>query len=168
MLYLAEKDPHRRLLPSGASQRAEVLSWLFWQVGGLGPMQGQADWFVLYAPEKDVYAMKRYLSEVERLFGVMNTRLEGREWLAADHYTIADIACFCWVLIHDFIGIPVNRPYPNLRKWLDRIKARKAVQRGLNVPIANPVLNKNEAWKEYMSRKAQGLEGVCDIPDAED
>ncbi|GAB4821530.1 hypothetical protein N2152v2_008576 [Parachlorella kessleri] len=158
LLYLAEqKDPERRLLPTDTAKRIEVLSWLFWQVGGLGPMQGQADWWVLFAPDTDEFAIERYRNETKRLFGVMDSRLEGREWLAADQFTIADIACFTWVVFHDILAVPLAKDYPNLRAWVDRIKARDAVRRGLNVPAANPVLSHNEDWNRYLAKAAQRL-----------
>ncbi|MGH8077731.1 MAG: glutathione S-transferase N-terminal domain-containing protein, partial [Lysobacter sp.] len=98
LLYLAEKTG--RFLPIDPRGRAEVLQWLFWQVGGLGPMAGQNGHFNVYAPEKVPYAIDRYTRETARLYGVLDRRLADREHIAGDDYTIADIACYPWIVPH--------------------------------------------------------------------
>lgn len=111
--------------------RVEVEQWLFWQMGGLGPMAGQAHHFRIYAPEKIPYAIERYTNEVHRLYGVMNTRLQDREYLAGD-YSIADIACVGWAKLWERQGQKIEE-FPHLKRWLEAVLARPAVQRGLAV-----------------------------------
>lgn len=127
LVYLAEKAG--RLLPRDLQPRVDVLQWLFWQVGGLGPMAGQLSHFVNYAPEPVPYAKQRYADEYDRLLCVMDTRLEDREYLAGA-YSIADIACFPWVANWQKLGADLN-DFPHLRAWLDRLGARPAVARGM-------------------------------------
>ena len=116
-----------RFYPQEERLRVQVEEWLFWQVGGLGPMTGQANHFVNYALEDLTYAKKRYSDEVHRLFGVMNRRLATRKFLAGT-YSIADIACWSWVLSGSKYA-PLDE-FPNLKAWRDRVGARPAVQRG--------------------------------------
>ena len=123
--YLGRK--YGRFYPQGERQRVQVEEWLFWQVGGLGPMAGQANHFLNYAPEDLPYAKKRYTDEVHRLFGVMNTRLATRKFLAGA-YSIADIACWSWVLSAS--KYTKLDEFPNLKAWRDRVGARPAVRRG--------------------------------------
>lgn len=111
--------------------RVDVDQWLFWQMGGLGPMAGQAHHFRIYAPEKIPYAIERYTNEVHRLYGVMNTRLKDREFLAGD-YSIADIACVGWAKLWERQGQKIEE-FPHLKRWLEAVLARPAVQRGLAV-----------------------------------
>ncbi|MEO0637106.1 MAG: glutathione S-transferase family protein [Pseudomonadota bacterium] len=115
----------------GATQRdrIEVDQWLMWQMGGLGPMAGQAHHFRQYAPEKIDYGIQRYTNEVNRLYGVMNKRLADRDYLAGD-YSIADIACIGWVVPHERQGQDLD-DFPNLKGWFERLKARPAVEKGL-------------------------------------
>jgi GST-like protein len=129
LMYLAEKAD--RFMPSDNKARFEVLQWLFWQMGGLGPMAGQLSHFVNYAPEPVPYALTRYQQEYDRLLGVMNTRLDDREYLAGD-YSIADIACFPWVAGYKYLGASLDS-FPNLRRWLDEIKVRPAVRKGVDL-----------------------------------
>ena len=117
--------------PQETRARVEVEQWLFWQMGGLGPMAGQAHHFRIYAPEKIPYAIDRYTNEVNRLYGVMNTRLKDRDYLAGD-YSIADIACIGWAKLWERQGQDIAR-FPHLKAWLERMLARPAVQRGLAV-----------------------------------
>ncbi|KAL4855812.1 Disulfide-bond oxidoreductase YfcG [Chlorella vulgaris] len=161
LLYLAERDPERRLLPTDLRGRAETLSWLFWQMGGLGPMAGQADWFLLFAPERNEMGITRYTEEVHRLFGVMERRLEGRDWLAAGQYTIADIAAFTWVVLHEVWGISLAKNYPRLNRWFEAIKARPAVQRGCNVPGPNWVLTNTEHWQGNLQKADARRKGIA-------
>ncbi|ALK09475.1 glutathione S-transferase N-terminal domain-containing protein [Blastochloris viridis] len=127
--YLGRKTG--KFYPTDERARVEVEQWLYWQVGGLGPMAGQAHHFRIYAPEKIDYAITRYTNEVARLYGVMNKRLAEREFLAGD-YSIADIACLGWSKLWERQGQDVTR-FPHFKRWLDTVKARPAVQRGLAV-----------------------------------
>lgn len=115
--------------PSNERVKADVDQWLFWQVGGLGPMAGQENHFRRYAPEKIPYAIDRYTKEVERLFGVMDKRLAQRPYLAGE-YSIADIACYPWARIWKALEQDIGA-FPNLKRWLDQVGARPAVIKGL-------------------------------------
>ena len=125
LLYLAEKTG--RFMPGGLRERVDVLQWLFWQVGGLGPMSGQAGHFAIYAPEKIQYGIDRYTKEVNRLYGVMDRRLADRAYLAGD-YSIADMASYPWVVPYERYSQDLNE-FPNLKRWFEAIKARPAVAR---------------------------------------
>ncbi|WP_172202339.1 glutathione S-transferase family protein [Niveibacterium sp. COAC-50] len=131
LVYLAAKTG--RLLPADDRGRFEALQWLMFQMGGLGPMLGQAHHFLRFAPEAVPYAMKRYSDEARRLYGVLEGRLTQHEWLAADTYTIADIAAFPWIDRHDYQQIDLA-DYPKVQAWHARIAERPAVQRGMKVP----------------------------------
>jgi GSH-dependent disulfide-bond oxidoreductase len=125
LLYLAEKVG--KLIPSDVRGRAEVSQWLFWQMGGLGPMAGQNHHFSQYAPEKIPYAIDRYVNETGRLYAVLNKRLEDREFVAGE-YSIADIACYPWIVPYDRQGQDLDN-FPNLKRWFETIKARPATIR---------------------------------------
>jgi GST-like protein len=125
LLYLAEKT--RRFLPRDIRGRVEVIEWLFWQMGGLGPMAGQNHHFSLYAPEKFRYAIERYVNETNRLYGVLNRRLAGRDFIAGE-YSIADMASYPWIVPHKRQG-QVLEDFPNLKRWFEVIRDRPAVQR---------------------------------------
>lgn len=127
--YLGRKTG--QFYPTEERARVACEEWLFWQVGGLGPMAGQANHFRIYAPEKVQYGIDRYTNEVNRLYGVMNRRLEGRDYLAGE-YTIADMACIGWARSWERQGQNI-KDFPNLERWLDRMHARPAVERGLAV-----------------------------------
>ncbi len=127
--YLAHKT--RQLMPSDSRGRNEVRQWLFFQVGHVGPMLGQAGHFLHNAPEPVPYAVERYVDEAERLYRVVDRRLADRDFLA-DSYSIADIACFPWMRFHQRFQVDIA-DYPNVAHWLDTIAARPAVQRGLAV-----------------------------------
>ena len=127
--YLGRK--FGRFYPTGERERVAVEEWLFWQVGGLGPMAGQAHHFRQYAPEKIAYGIERYTNEVNRLYGVMNRRLEGRDFLAGD-YSIADMACIGWIVPHANQGQSLD-DFPHLKRWFETMNARPAVERGLAV-----------------------------------
>lgn len=131
MLYLAEKTG--KLLPSDVNARSEVIQWLMFQMGGVGPMMGQANVFFRYFPEKIQPAIDRYQNEGRRLFEVLDGHLEGRDYLAADQFTIADIANWCWVRTFAWSGIDV-KGLTNLMNWCSRIEKREACKRGLEVP----------------------------------
>jgi GST-like protein len=123
--YLAEKTG--RLLPAETRGKFEVLQWVFWQVGGLGPMAGQNHHFVQYAPEQIPYAVDRYVKETARLYRVMDTRLADRPYLAGD-YSIADIAAYPWVVPHEKQRMNLD-DFPNLKRWFATIAQRPAVER---------------------------------------
>jgi GSH-dependent disulfide-bond oxidoreductase len=125
LLYLAEKTG--KFIPNDVRGRAEVLQWLFWQVGGLGPMAGQNGHFANYAAEKIPYAIERYVKETNRLYGVMNKRLADRPYLAGD-YSIADMASYPWVVPHERHGQRLA-DFPHLTRWFEAIRARPAVQK---------------------------------------
>ena len=127
--YLGRK--FGKFYPADERKRVEVDEWLFWQVGGLGPMAGQAHHFRQYAPEKIDYAYDRYTNEVNRLYGVMNKRLADREFLAGD-YSIADMACIGWVKPYKNQGQDLD-DFPNLKRWFETMLARPAVDAGLQV-----------------------------------
>jgi GST-like protein len=127
--YLGRK--FGRFYPESERQRVEIEKWLMWQMGGLGPMAGQAHHFRQYAPEKIAYGIDRYTNEVNRLYGVMDRRLADREFLAGD-YSIADMACIGWVVPHERQGQDLA-DFPNLKRWFDTMNERPAVARGLSV-----------------------------------
>lgn len=140
LLYLAEKTG--RLMPTDLRGRAEVLQWLFWQVGGLGPMAGQNGHFNVYAPEKVPYAIDRYTRETARLYGVLDRRLADREYVAGNAYTIADIACYPWIVPHASHGQDLGE-FAHLKRWFDRVRERPAVLRayaGVEEPYAKDAL----------------------------
>jgi len=130
LLYLAAKTG--MLMPENISARYEVLQWLMFQMGSVGPMLGQAHHFRIYAPEKIEYAVSRYTNEARRLYGVMDRRLAKSKYIAGPEYTIADIAIFPWLRSWKNQGIEWA-DYPHLKGWFDEIGARPAVQRGLQV-----------------------------------
>jgi GST-like protein len=130
LIYLAEKTGN--LLPSDAKARSQVLQWLMFQMGGVGPMMGQANVFFRYFPERIQPAIDRYQNEVKRLFGVLDRQLENHEFLAGA-YSIADIATFPWVHTHAWSGVALDE-FPHLSRWREQIHGRPAVQRGLEIP----------------------------------
>jgi len=140
LLYLAEKTG--KFLPRNQCDRFSVYQWLFWQVGGLGPMAGQLSHFVNYAPggpQTHAYSHSRYAGEYDRLFAVMERSLEANEFLAGE-YSIADMASFPWVLPYKRFGQNMDA-YPNVRRWFDTLKTRPALQRGVEVgkdKVADP------------------------------
>ena len=131
LLYLAGKTG--KLLPTDVRGRYEVLQWLMFQMGGVGPMLGQAHHFRIYAPEQIGYAVERYTNEARRLYGVMDRRIEHTSaWIAGADYSIADIAIYPWLRSWQNQGIDWA-DYPALKGWFDRVDARPAVQRGVQV-----------------------------------
>ena len=130
LLYLASKTG--KLLPRSDRQKFEVLQWLMFQMGGVGPMLGQAHHFRIYAPEKIDYAYDRYTNEAKRLYGVMNKQLEERKFIAGQQYSVADVAIFPWLRSWENQGIEW-KDFPRLKDWFDRVGARPAVQRGVAV-----------------------------------
>ena len=125
LLYVAEKSG--QFLPSATAARFEVIQWLFWQVGGLGPMAGQAHHFRAYAPESVPYAIKRYTDEVNRLYAVLDRRLADREYIAGE-YSIADMAVWPWIVPHTRQGQALD-DFPQLQRWFETVRGRSAVRR---------------------------------------
>ncbi|TCZ82603.1 glutathione binding-like protein [Lysobacter sp. N42] len=126
LLYLAEKTG--RFIPQDIRGRAEVLQWLFWQMGGLGPMAGQNGHFNVYAPEKIPYAIDRYVRETARLYGVLDRRLADRDFVAGDAYTIADMAIYPWIVPHEAHRQDLDAT-PHLKRWFLQVGQRPATQR---------------------------------------
>ena len=158
MIYLAEKTG--RLLPSGRRNRAAALQWLMFQMGGVGPMMGQANVFFRYFPEKLPSVINRYQSEVDRLFGVLDRRLEDEEYLASD-YSIADVANWCWVRSHEWSGVSLE-PHPNLARWCAAIAERPAAKRGVEVPFDTVAFLKSEEGRKAFLGVAKGTIGTGD------
>jgi GST-like protein len=130
LIYLAEK--HGKFLPKSGAGRYTTIQWLMWQMGGLGPMLGQAHHFLQYAPEKIDYAMQRYSNEAKRLYNVLDKRLGESRYLAGDDYSIADIAAWPWTRFPDRQGVE-RGDYPNFVRWFDEIAERPAVKKGIEV-----------------------------------
>ena len=130
MVYLAEK--HNQFLPKNNVGRATVMEWLMWQMGGLGPMLGQAHHFLHFNPGKSNYAEIRFQNEVARLYGILDKRLDGRNYIC-DDYSIADMACWPWVSRYEWQRINLAE-YSNVRSWYKRLLKRDAVQKGYHVP----------------------------------
>lgn len=130
LLHLARKSG--KFLPSDPRGEKEALEWLFWQVGNLGPMAGQISHFVNYAPGDEAYAKTRYANEYNRCIGVLERRLQDREWLAGEAYSIADMASWPWILISKPLGQPLD-DFPNVARWRNAIKKRPAVRRGVDL-----------------------------------
>ena len=130
LVYLAEK--YGKFLPKDSIARAEVNEWLMWQMGGFGPILGQAHHFLHFNPGKSDYAEARFRSEVARLYGVLDRRLEGRDYIC-DDYSIADMACWPWVSRYEWQQVNLA-DYPNVRSWYQRLLARDAVQKGYHIP----------------------------------
>lgn len=154
--YLGRK--YGQFYPADERRRVEVDQWLFWQMGGLGPMAGQAHHFRDYAPEKIAYGIDRYTNEVNRLYGVMSRRLADREYLAGD-YSIADMACVGWVRSYEKQGQDLN-DFPHLKRWFETLMARPAVERGIAVGQEERARQANlaedkEAQKILFGQRAQ-------------
>ncbi|MEC9343649.1 glutathione S-transferase family protein [Nitratireductor mangrovi] len=151
--YLGRK--FGKFYPQEERARVEVEQWLMWQMGGLGPMCGQAHHFRQYAPERVPYAIDRYTNEVNRLYGVMNKRLADRDFLAGD-YSIADIACVGWVRPWKNQGQEID-DFPNLKRWLETIRARPAVERGMAVgqEYRRSIADDEEAKKILFGQRAR-------------
>jgi GST-like protein len=165
LLYLAEKT--HSFLPLDLRGRKSVTEWLFWQVGGLGPMAGQNHHFGLYAPEKIPYAIARYVNETNRLYGVLNRRLADHSFVACEHYTIADMACYPWI-------VPWRRQqqnlddFPHLRRWFDTVQERPATVRAYAraAPYSNRPAVTEEGKKLLFGQTAASVVGLRGPPDA--
>jgi len=155
LLYIASKAG--KLLPADLHARWTCTQWLMWQMGGLGPMMGQANHFRRYSKEKIQYAIDRYTNEANRLTGVMDKQLGRTRYLAGAEYTIADIASFPWLRGADARGVNIEE-YPSVKRWFDEINARPAVQRGVkvlaDVQAANQAPHSDKSW-EIMFGKLQ-------------
>jgi GST-like protein len=130
LIYLARKTG--KLLPTEEKAEFQVLSWLMLQMGSVGPMLGQLNHFKKFAPEKIPYAIERYEKETLRIYGVLDKQLTEREFLCGD-YSIADIATYPWIAIHDMQGLTLDN-HPNLKRWVETLEQRPAVERGMTVP----------------------------------
>ena len=147
MVYLAEKTG--KLLPTSIRGRSQVMQWLMFQMGGIGPMMGQANVFYRYFPEKIQPAIDRYQNESRRLFEVLDTRLGNSEWLA-DDYSIADIANWCWVRTYKWSGVS-RQGLDNLDRWLNAMKAIPAMQKGVTVPVSiDSLLDDTEGQDKFI------------------
>lgn len=149
LLYLAEKAG--RLLPSHRRRRSEVIQWLMFQMAGIGPMQGQANHFFRYAPERIEYAIKRYQDETRRLYGVLDERLADHEFLAGE-YSIADIATWPWVRLHTWAGVETE-DMPSLNRWIETLAARPACIKGVEVPA---LTDGGEAMRRWIEKFRTG------------
>src|SRR3954469_10515021 len=158
LIYLAEKTG--RFLPEDPRRRYEVLQWLMFQMGHVGPMLGQAHHFRQYAPEEIPYAVDRYTNEAARLYGVMDRRLSETEYFAGDGYTIVDMAIYPWVVSHERQGQDLE-DYPDLERWYEAVGARPAVRRGLKVGVelVRPMEELDEeAWDRLFGNKRRAGE----------
>jgi len=144
MMYLADKAG--RLLPTETEARSRVIQWLMFQMGGIGPMMGQANVFYRYHPEKIQSAIDRYQKESRRLFEVLDRRLAENTWLA-DDYSIADIANWCWVRRHEWSGISIDG-LTHLQRWMQAMAERPACVRGVNIPPDSEIVSDSERAKE--------------------
>lgn len=153
LMYLAEKTG--QLMPTDVKGRSQVIQWLMFQMGGIGPMMGQANVFFRYFPEKIPAAIARYQGEGRRLFTVLDRQLASREFLAGD-YSIADIANWCWVRTAKWSGIETDG-LPHLQRWLAAIAERPAVQRGILVPEATRVKDLDSEDAKRFAEKARGM-----------
>ena len=134
LIYLADKT--KKFLPAEGAGRYDALQWLMWQMGGFGPMLGQAHHFLRAAPTKIEYGMKRYVDEAKRLYGVLDKQLAGNAFAAGAEYTIADMSIFPWAARHEWHTVNLA-DFPNVKRWYDIVNARPAVTKGMAVPYLN-------------------------------
>jgi GST-like protein len=160
LLYLADKTG--RLLPKDTRARSEVMQWVFWQSSGLSPMSGQGIHFTRYAPEEaKPYGLLRYLHEIRRCYGVLDQHLTGRTYICGD-YSIADIGSYPWTALHMRLGIDVS-PFPNMKRWLDAVAARPAVQRAyarMDADLPAVPAPSAEQYKHLFGEAAAALKAV--------
>lgn len=157
LMYLAEKTG--LFLPKDLRGRMETMQWLFWQMAGLGPMLGQNHHFTQYAPEKIPYAVDRYVKETNRLYGVLNKRLDGRDFVAGN-YSIADMAMYPWIVPHEKQGQNLN-DFPNLKRWFNTIAERPATRRAYDKGAAintAPSVNSDEARRILFGQTAASID----------
>ena len=150
--YLAEKSG--QLLPRDVRGRYDVLPWVYWQVAGLGPMAGQAHHFRMFAREKVDYGVRRYTDEMNRLYGVLERRLEGRDYISRE-YSIADVACFPWIVHHEWQGQSLG-DFPNVARWFERVRDRPATRRAYD--IGHVRMADAEAYRFLYGQTAQSVE----------
>lgn len=154
LIYLAEKTG--RLMPADLHGRMAVLQWLMFQMGGVGPMMGQANVFFRYLPEKIPPAIARYQNECRRLFAVLDRQLADHEWLAGEHYSIADIANWAWVRTHKWSGVSVEG-LTHLSRWGKAMYARPACIRGIDVPFKLPNLDEDKKSSDAFVKGASSI-----------
>ncbi|GAA6143816.1 glutathione binding-like protein [Hydrogenophaga sp. 5NK40-0174] len=157
LVYLAEKTG--QFMPADVKGRSRVMQWLMFQMGGIGPMMGQANVFFRYFPEKIQPAIDRYQGESRRLFEVLESQLANTEYLAGDDYSIADMANWAWVRTHRWSGVSIDG-LPNVKRWRDAIRARPAVQRGIEQPPSRMDLARDgdEAAKRFSEEARKMVE----------
>jgi glutathione S-transferase len=153
MLYLAEKAG--KLIPSDINGRAKVVEWLMFQMGGIGPMMGQANVFFRYFPEKIQPAIDRYQNESRRLFEVLDKQLSTNEWIAGE-YSIADIANWCWVRTHNWSGVSMDG-LENLDNWKNKMYEQPGMLKGIKVPVDRESILKNDEDKKEFIKNAQKM-----------
>ncbi|KAI1116477.1 glutathione S-transferase [Nemania sp. NC0429] len=170
--YLTRRyDPeHKFSFPVDSNEYDEAETWMAWQHGGLGPMQGQANHFLKFAKEKIPYGIQRYVGETERLYGVLDARLEGRQYVVGEKFSIADINLLGWVDCVRFIGIDLETQFPNIHKWHARCFERPGVQRGFTVPFPSTFGNVAlaKAIASDPEKKAQDEESAKLVRDAKE
>jgi GST-like protein len=161
--YLAEKTD--RFLPRALRERTRVHEWLMWQMGGLGPMLGQNGHFLLYAPEKIPYAIERYGREARRLYGVLDAQLGRTGAFVAGDYSIADMACFPWIVTHKRQGLTLD-DFPQVKRWFAEVRARPAVQRGLELgkSLRDASALPDEAARRFLFGQAPERPAAQDAP----
>ncbi|KAG8408154.1 hypothetical protein J3459_018116 [Metarhizium acridum] len=157
--YLADRydKDHKISYPRGTAEHWEVTSWLMWQMGGLGPMQGQSNHFKRYAPEKIEYGINRYGNETRRLYRTMEDHLakSPHGFLVGDRVTIADISCWGWVASHTWAGVSLDE-FPHLDKWLKTLLQRPGFERGRHVPSPHTAFDNDGLTEEELDAKAEG------------
>ncbi|VBB75438.1 Putative glutathione S-transferase [Podospora comata] len=156
MQYLVDRydTEHKVSYPRGSKEGYEVNNWLHWQMGGLGPMQGQANHFFRYAPEKIQYGIDRYQNETRRLYSVMERQLEKGDYLVGDRATIADFACWGWVAAHHWAGVSLDE-FPKLEAWLHRLLERPGVEKGRHVPSPHTAFDMKNKSEEELEKEAE-------------
>ena len=155
LVYLAEKSG--KLLPADAKGRSVTMQWLMFQMGGVGPMQGQSNVFFRYAPEKIPFAIDRYQNETRRLYEVLDRRLGEAEYLAGA-YSIADIATWPWVRIHGWSGVEVEG-LPHLQRWMEAVRSRPAVEKGVAIPQPLEVSDDDSERAEELKKAGRKMLG---------
>ncbi|KAK0727423.1 glutathione S-transferase [Lasiosphaeria miniovina] len=158
MQYLVDRyDPeHKVSYPRGSREYYETNNWLFWQMGGLGPMQGQSNHFTRYAPEKIQYGINRYQNETRRLYGVLQKQLSTSKsgYLVGDRCTIADISCWGWVASYRWAGLDIDE-FPHLNNWLERLLLRPGIEKGRHVPYHHSALDHKNYTEEQLEKAAE-------------
>ncbi|KAK3988361.1 disulfide-bond oxidoreductase YfcG [Cladorrhinum sp. PSN332] len=172
MQYLVDRydTEHKVSYPKDSREHWEVNNFLHWQMGGLGPMQGQANHFARYAPEKIQYGIDRYQNETRRLYGVLENQLSSSTssgYLVGDRITIADIACWGWVAASHWAGIDLTK-FPKLNEWVERVLARPATERGRHVPTRHTALDMKNLSQEELDKKAESSKAWVQKGMAED